>query len=107
MKTTVSPVKEERSESQSKKNPKVPSLKLPSRSDRSEGKGKEGVLDGLLSEINQQPKKGGFELNLQLASLQLGGSSESNPIAGSSERNVIYSSERKVRKIYSNKNLHS
>ena len=48
-----------------------------------------------------------MELNLQLTKLNLEKSYEPNTNAKSSERNLIYSSERKIRKIYSNKTLHS
>ncbi len=86
----------------------VPSLKLPSRTDRSDNKESKGVLDNLISEISEKPKKPlMMELNLQLTKLNLEKSSEPNANAKSSERNLIYSSERKIRKIYSNKTLHS
>lgn len=62
------------------------------------------MLDGLLESIKEKPKKGG-ELNLQLGKLNLERSGEA--VAKSSERDLIYSSERKIRKIYSNKTLHS
>lgn len=52
-KTSASPAKEEeKSESKGKKTVKVPSLKLPTRSDRSAGKESKGVLDSLIEEIN-------------------------------------------------------
>lgn len=74
LKTTkfkTSPAKEdEKSDSKSKKN-KVPSLKIPTRSDRSEAKESKGVLDSLIEEINDKPKKGGMELSLQLTKLNL------------------------------------
>mgnify|MGYP000886413804 CR=1 FL=1 len=52
-KTSASPLKEDEEKSEHRKvKVNVPSLKLPTRSDRSESKEPRGVLDSLIEEIN-------------------------------------------------------
>lgn len=88
-KTVEDNSQEERSEGKGKKLKVVPSLKLPTRSDRSEEQ--RGALDGLLEQIKEpKAESKGLELNLQLMKLNFDKKEEGN--AKSSERDVIYSS---------------
>lgn len=91
-KTIEDTSQEERSDGKGKKLKVVPSLKLPTRSDRSEDKEKErGALDELLDQIKEpKAESKGLELNLQLVKLNFEKKEEVN--AMSSERDLIYSS---------------